>query len=133
MLGEARPEHGYRGVVPIVTQQLRWLDDEFVVSDSRTSGDSVLWEVNASDGPTFVLVAQPGETDQWSALYGVESAHALDVPGMLVSILIPLAAIDCPVFVASTRAADIVLVPSDRRTDAEDALRFEGHSVVGAG
>lgn len=114
----------------IVPQVLRWLDGEFVIKGSREPGDTVLWQVDAPDGLTVVVQADDSSQERWKGLYGDQSAHPVDQSGMLLSVLLPLAAVDCPVFVASTQAADIVLVPTGRTAEAEGALRAAGHTVV---
>jgi hypothetical protein len=67
--------------------------------------------------------------DPWRALYN-DDAHALDLPGMLASVIDPLADAGVPVFVTSTFHADLVLVPSTRLPDALDTLRAAGHTVA---
>jgi hypothetical protein len=64
------------------------------------------------------------------ALYGGDTAHGLDAPGMLAALLTPLAAGQVPVFVASTFHADLVLVPSAVVPVAIAALRAAGHVIV---
>jgi hypothetical protein len=110
-------------------QVLRWLDDDYAISEGAGSGE-VLWTVDAPDGRTVVAKATGADPEIWRALYGDLTSHALDAPGMLAALLAPLAEIECPVFVASTRAADLVLVPEARVRDAEQALRAAGHEVV---
>ena len=58
------------------------------------------------------------------------SAHAPDVPGMLVAILAPLADAGIPVMAVSTFHADVVLVPAGRLAEAAAALRAAGHGVA---
>ncbi|MFJ3726495.1 ACT domain-containing protein [Streptomyces sp. NPDC090045] len=65
----------------------------------------------------------------WAALYSGDTAHGLDVPGMLAMLLSPLAEGGVPVFVASTYNADLILVPRDRLEDAAGVLRATGHRV----
>ncbi|MFE6024465.1 ACT domain-containing protein [Streptomyces niveus] len=86
-------------------------------------GLTVIHEVPDTADPT-------GAVELWSGLYG-ENAHELDVPGMLVALLEPLARAGVPVFVASTFDSDVVLVPVARFEDAERALKAAGHEVVG--
>ncbi|MEV7396227.1 ACT domain-containing protein [Aeromicrobium sp. NPDC092404] len=111
-------------------QVLRWLDDDYTVSDGAASGE-VLWTVEAPDGRTVVATAAETDRETWRALYGDQTSHELDAPGMLAALLVPLAQIGCPVFVASTRSADLVLVPVARVRDAEEALQRAGHEVLG--
>jgi hypothetical protein len=67
--------------------------------------------------------------ERWRALYGGATAHGLDLPGVLAALLAPLADAGLAVFVASTYAADLVLVPAARLADAA-ALRTAGHTVI---
>ena len=60
-----------------------------------------------------------------------DTAHGLDLPGMLAALLEPLAAAAVPVFVASTFHADLVLVPESDTGRAVEALRAAGHTVAG--
>jgi hypothetical protein len=83
-------------------------------------------QVRAPDGQTVV---RPAEDGDWAALWSGGTAHAPEVPGMLVALLAPLAAEEVPVMVASTFDADIVLVPVDRLEAALAALRGAGHDV----
>ncbi|MEU9042632.1 MULTISPECIES: ACT domain-containing protein [unclassified Kitasatospora] len=89
--------------------------------------------IRAPEGLTVVREVDErvdgASVERWTALYSGESAHALDLPGMLSLLIAPLAAVGVPVFVASTYDADLVLVPSERLTDALAALRSAGHRV----
>lgn len=85
--------------------------------------------VRAPEGLTVVRHASPwDEAERWAGFYG--SAHGLDVPGMLASVVGPLADAGVPVFVASTFHADLVLVPEARLVESSDALRDAGHTVA---
>jgi hypothetical protein len=81
------------------------------------------------------VVREASDTDpdgeRWTAVYG-DSAHALDLPGMLAAVIGPLARAKIPVFVASTFHADVVLVPRHRRQEALSVLREAGHEVTGS-
>ena len=90
----------------------------------------MLWAVDAPDGRTVVRRAGEDDRERWRALYGDQTSHALDAPGMLAALVAPLAEIGCPVFVASTLSADLVLVPEPRAREAEQALRAAGHEVI---
>lgn len=113
----------------IVPQVLRRLDGEWVATADVDEGVDVLWRVEAPDGVTTVRRAASDDVDRWVALYGDATAHDTDVPGMLVSLLVPLAEVGCPVLTASTLAADVVLVPSGRLDEAIAALTGAGHTV----
>lgn len=86
--------------------------------------------VRAPEGLTVVRETWPtGSGERWIGLYGGETAHHLDVPGMLAAVLTPLADAGIPVFVASTYHADLVLVPEQRITEAVGVLEEAGHQV----
>ncbi|MEV6412718.1 ACT domain-containing protein [Kribbella sp. NPDC051718] len=117
-----------------VAQQLRFLDGLFQIELHPTGqglpqDDAWLAVVRAPDGVTVITRAK-GEGDHWIALYSGDTAHDLDVPGMLSSLLLPLKSAGIPVFVASTHTADVVLVPSARRTKVIEALESAGHLVT---
>ena len=87
--------------------------------------------VRAPDGLTVVRVAAP-ETpaaERWAAFWDRDAGHGLDVPGLLLAVVEPLARAGIPVFVSSTFHADVVLVPLARRADATAALAAAGHEV----
>lgn len=87
--------------------------------------------VRAPEGLTVVREAPPyGEGERWVGLYGGETAHGLDVPGMLAAIVGPLAGAGISVFVASTFHADLVLVPEHRVSEAVAVLEEAGHQVT---
>jgi uncharacterized protein len=66
---------------------------------------------------------------RWAAFYSGQSAHGLDLPGMLAAVVNPLAQAALPVFVTSTYHADMVFVPAERRHEAAEILRRAGHVV----
>lgn len=89
-------------------------------------------QVRAPEGLTVVrevVEHEPEDGKLWRALYGGDTAHGLDLPGMLAALLEPLAAAAVPVFVASTFQADLVLVPEPDTERAVEALRAAGHTV----
>lgn len=91
-------------------------------------------QVRAPEGLTVVrevVEHDDGADKLWRALYGGDTAHGLDLPGMLAALLEPLAAAAVPVFVASTFHADLVLVPESDTGRAVEALRSAGHTVEG--
>ena len=88
--------------------------------------------VRAPEGLTVVRHhAGPDEPPggRWAAFYGGQSAHGLDLPGMLAAVVNPLAQAALPVFVTSTYHADLVFVPAERRHEAAGILRRVGHVV----
>ena len=120
-----------------VGQRLRVLSGEFVVEhlagDVQAPPGEWLALVRAPEGLTVVRPARPEDgqgTERWSALYGGDTAHGLDAPGMLAALLTPLAAGQVPVFVASAFHADLVLVPSAKVPAAIAALQAAGHVVI---
>ncbi|MFF3071157.1 ACT domain-containing protein [Kitasatospora sp. NPDC057936] len=134
-----------------VPQQLTIRPGEFVVEQhgpgAPVPGGDWLALVRAPEGLTVVRPAAAaadadagaeaeaeaegeGEgAERWAAFYGGQTAHGLDVPGMLAALLTPLAAAGIPVFTASTFHADLVLVPAARLAAATAALRAAGHAV----
>jgi hypothetical protein len=120
-----------------IGQRLRILPGEFVVEHLAGSVQAPAGEwlalVRAPEGLTVVRPARPEDdqgTERWSALYGGDTAHALDAPGMLAALLTPLAADEVPVFVASTFHADLVLIPAGLLPRATAALRSAGHVIA---
>lgn len=118
-------------------QRLRVLSGEFVVEHLAGGVQAPAGEwlalVRAPEGLTVVRPARPEDgqgTERWSAFYGGDTVHGLDVPGMLAALLTPLAAGQIPVFVASTFHADLVLVPAAMLPAAIDALQAAGHVIA---
>ena len=113
---------------------LRVLPDRFVIEHlpGATFPEDDEWValVRAPEGLTVLRHASPfgGDGERWAGVYG--DPHGLDVPGMLASVVGPLAGAQVPVFVASTFHADLVLVPEDRLTLATEVLRDAGHAVA---
>lgn len=86
--------------------------------------------VRAPEGLTVVREAPSTSGDGlWAGLYGGETAHGLDVPGMLAALVGPLAQARIAVFVASTFHADLLLVPYERLQEAVEVLCGAGHEV----
>jgi hypothetical protein len=113
--------------------RLRVLPDRFALDHlpDATFPEDDEWValVRAPEGLTVLRHASPfgSDADRWAGVYG--DPHGLDVPGMLASVVGPLAGAGVPVFVASTFHADLVLVPEDRLADAAAALRSAGHTL----
>ena len=101
------------------------------VPESRTAPTDNGWLalVRAPEGLTVIRRAAGGADAAWTALYSGDTAHGLDLPGMLAALLVPLKEAGVPVFVASTYHADVVLVPVAQQEDAVAALRTAGHHV----
>jgi hypothetical protein len=64
----------------------------------------------------------------WQALYA-GGPIPFGLTGVVASLVDPLAAIGCPVFVVSTFDGDVVMTPSDRHDEAVTALRGAGHTI----
>ena len=122
----------YARPMPSPTEQrLRLLPELHAVSlvDAVPEDDGWRALVRAPEGLTVIRVVGPDAPGpHWRAIYG-DTAHGLDVPGMLAAILVPLAGAGVPVFVASTYHADLVLVPVEAVSRAVTALRREGFSI----
>lgn len=120
-----------------ITQRLRILPGDYVVEHLpgvvQVPAGEWLAVARAPEGLNVVRPARTEDdqdTERWSALYGGDTAHGLDAPGMLAALLTPLAANEIPVFVASTFHADLVLVPAAMASAATAALQAAGHVVA---
>jgi hypothetical protein len=117
------------------TQRLRLVPGRFAVEHLPAAvapPNGWIAQVRAPEGLTVVREVVERESagaELWRALYGGDTAHGLDLPGMLAALLEPLAAAAVPVFVASTFHADLVLVPESDAERAVAALRAAGHTV----
>jgi hypothetical protein len=116
-------------------QRLRLVPGRFVVEHLPAAvapPNGWIAQVRAPEGLTVVrevVEHDSAGTELWRALYGGDTAHGLDLPGMLAALLEPLAAAAVPVFVASTFHADLVFVPEPALERAVAALRTAGHAV----
>ncbi|MBY6348896.1 ACT domain-containing protein [Rhodococcus corynebacterioides] len=63
----------------------------------------------------------------WTAFY-TDGTIAFDTTGIVAGLTLPLANIQCPVFVISTFDGDLILVPTSRRADAITAWTESGHT-----
>ncbi|MEV4571525.1 ACT domain-containing protein [Nonomuraea sp. NPDC049419] len=117
----------------LTTQHLRIVSPEFVIEQlphAASPEDDWIVLVRAPEGLTVVRAVRPLESgERWIGFYSGATAHDLDVPGMLLAIIKPLAEAGIPVFVASTSDADLVLVPLEREQQAVTALEEAGHQV----
>jgi hypothetical protein len=93
-------------------------DDEWIALVRAPEGLTVVREV-----PPFV------EAERWVGFYG-EPGDSLDTPGVLASLVGPLADAGISVFVLSTFHADLLLVPEPKVPEATAALKDAGHQVV---
>ncbi len=113
--------------------RLRMLSTRFCVErHERVPDGAWVAVVRAPEGVTVVREAGPrtGQAERWAGVYDADAGHGLDVPGLLASVVAPLAGARVPVFVVSTYDADLVLVPELRMDDAAVALEEAGHEVV---
>ncbi|MFI5953439.1 ACT domain-containing protein [Cryptosporangium sp. NPDC051539] len=114
-----------------VPQSLELRPETFVVerhdNEQIVAGGDWVALVRAPEGLTVIRTVSD-TPDGWRAFAG-RTAHEIDVPGMLLSIVAPLSGADLPVFVASTYDADLVLVPAAHAGKASELLRDAGHDV----
>ncbi|MGV9415528.1 ACT domain-containing protein [Nocardia sp. NPDC003693] len=115
------------------TQRLRIVPSQFAVEHLPNStfpeDDEWIALVRAPEGLTVIRECPPWvDAERWKGFYS-DGGHAVDTPGMLASLITPLAESQIPVFVASTYHADLVLVPEQRLTEAADVLRAAGHRL----
>jgi hypothetical protein len=120
-----------------VSQHLRVQPGEYVIEHLPQSAElppSADWLalVRAPEGLTLVrraTAADDPSAGRWVAFYSGQTAHDLDVPGMLAAVVDPLAQAALSVFVTSTYHADMVFVQAERVHEAADTLRRAGHEV----
>ncbi|WP_345470735.1 GNAT family N-acetyltransferase [Actinoallomurus oryzae] len=135
----AQPQAGGRGDERVAARpalRLTVLPTVFAVehlADRRHRRDDS-WHalVRTSEGLTVIREAsgQTAPADRWIGIYDADAGHGLDVPGLLASVIQPLAEAGVPVFVASTYQADLVLTPESQRDRAVTALQAAGHEIV---
>jgi hypothetical protein len=114
--------------------RLRALGGRFVLERASDAGEF------AGEGDLLALVGPDGGTqvrrddtapNAWAALWNGDEAHDPESTGMLSAIVGPLAAVELPVWVASSFDGDLVLVPASRLDEAVGVLRQAGHHVAG--
>jgi hypothetical protein len=122
-----------------VSQRLRIQPGEYVIdhlpqATVPPSTSDWLAVIRAPEGLTIVRPAQPADpaANRWVAFYSGQTAHGLDVPGMLAAVVNPLAQGELSVFVTSTYYADLVLVQADHALAAVEVLHRAGHIVENA-
>lgn len=64
----------------------------------------------------------------WVALI-ISGPIAFETTGIVSSLVSPLSAVGCPVFVVSTFDGDVLMFPSEHASRAETALREAGHTL----
>jgi hypothetical protein len=119
------------------SQHLRVQPGEYVIEHlpqdpEPPSAASWLALIRAPEGLTIVRSATSSDevaVERWTAFYSGQTAHGLDLPGMLAAVVSPLAQAGLPVFVTSTYHADLVLVPTERVQEAAEVLRQAGHAI----
>ena len=114
-------------------QTVRVLDGSYVLErpadvTAVIPRTDVLAVVFGPDGCTVIRRDDTG-ADAWSALWNGDEAHDVQTTGMLSAIVAPLAAGGLPVWVVSSYAGDVVLVPADRLEEASEVLQAAGHQV----
>jgi uncharacterized protein len=120
-----------------VSQHLNLQPGEYVIEhlpQGTVPPSSADWValVRAPEGLTIVRRLTGTEADsegRWAAFYSGQTAHDLDLPGMLAAVVNPLGQAAIPGFVTSTYHADLVFVPAERRHEAAGILRRAGHRV----
>lgn len=132
--------------MPASTISLRHLPGEYVVARFPASSDvrSLLADVIA-EGSFVSITRTPQEisivcpTDSappgaeidgpWTALY-VGGPIPFGLTGVVTSLVTPLSAIGCPVFVVSTYDGDVLMFPHPDTDRAKAALTEAGHVLV---
>ena len=78
--------------------------------------------------PAELALADAEIDGTWSALY-VGGPIPFGLTGVVTSLVAPLSAAGCPVFVLSTYDGDVLMVPSTDRDRAGDLLIAAGHAL----
>lgn len=78
----------------------------------------------AEDAPADAEIDGP-----WAALYA-SGPIPFGLTGVVTSLVAPLSAAGCPVFVVSTFDGDILMVPSADRDRARELLTAAGHTLL---
>ncbi|HEY8383059.1 MAG TPA: ACT domain-containing protein [Microvirga sp.] len=97
------------------------------------SANPFSWVVAAPDEITFVCPGHQAPQDAqvdpgWSCLR-IDQSFTFDVPGVLASVLQPLALAGIGIFATSTFSTDYVLVKAEKLEGAIAALRAAGHRI----
>jgi len=64
----------------------------------------------------------------WTALYA-SGPIPFGLTGVVTSLVAPLSAVGCPVFVVSTFDGDILMIPTANRDQAREQLAAAGHTL----
>ena len=78
--------------------------------------------------PASLAPADAAIDGTWAALYA-SGPIPFGLTGVVTSLVAPLSAAGCPVFVVSTFDGDILMVPSPQFEQARELLRKAGHTV----
>ncbi|MCB8822644.1 ACT domain-containing protein [Microvirga rosea] len=101
----------------------------------RTSRAMMLL-VQAPDETTLVCpvseVPEEAEADRGWRCFRIEQTFDFSVPGILASVLTPLANAGIGIFATSTFSTDYILVKATDLSGAIAALTREGHKVTGS-
>ena len=133
--------------LPTPSVELHPLPGDYVIARFAPSAEAALQAVphllSSTDGFVSVTrtpqelsivcpaaLAPPGaETDgPWTALYA-SGPMPFGLTGVVTSLVAPLSAAGCPVFVVSTFDGDILLVPSPQYAQARYLLHAAGHTL----
>ena len=126
--------------------ELRPLDGEYVIARLPAGAAVPATLQSAPPGNGFVSVtrtpqelsivcpvhaAPAGATvdGTWTALYAA-GPIPFGLTGVVTSLVAPLSAAGCPVFVVSTFDGDVLMVPSSRGAQARELLTAAGHTVT---
>ncbi|MCC9145869.1 MULTISPECIES: ACT domain-containing protein [unclassified Arthrobacter] len=81
------------------------------------------------DAPAAAVAPADAEIDgMWAAFYA-SGPIPFGLTGVVTSLVAPLSAAGCPVFVVSTFDGDILMVPAPQYGQARDVLQAAGHTL----
>ncbi|WP_314094612.1 ACT domain-containing protein [Microbacterium foliorum] len=132
--------------MPTSPVTLQRLPGEYVVARFPVSSDvrsllvDVIGEgsfVSITRTPQEISIVCPADSappdaeidGPWAALY-VGGPIPFGLTGVVTSLVSPLSAIGCPVFVVSTYDGDVLMVPRGDADRAEEALTNAGHLLI---
>lgn len=131
--------------MPAPTVNLRSLPGEYVIARLAVGTDvssaliallrsKTLLSVTQTDQELSIVCEAGAAPDgaeldgPWRVLYAA-GPIPFGLTGVVSSLVGPLAAIDCPVFVVSTFDGDVLMTPTGVHADAVAAMREAGHTV----
>ncbi len=132
--------------MPVPTVTLQHLPGEYVVarfpssSDARSLVADVMGEgsfVSVTRTPQEISIVCPADSappgaeidGPWAALYA-GGPIPFGMTGVVTSLVSPLSAIGCPVFVVSTNDGDVLMFPVPDADRAKTALVAAGHVLI---